>query len=305
MNWYIATLEVKGVLKTPLVSDTLWGHIAWSIALNRGEEALRDFIAQYDATPPLLCSHAFPEGFLPMPKLRGEIPAVDPSKFKKLLKLSFIPAEMLAKPCGWQQIIDAFQAQQFPEISMQSVNRIRNSINRETSTVQEGLLWAERGYVWEKRNPDDETETMRITRFNIYCQSVWSLAEVQAMLNSALAFGYGGKAGVGYGNIKVISVMPYNAPETGNRMMLLGAVAEKPSKLPGLRSNVTVRRGKLGPQMALELQNPFKKPIALFDAGSTCDMLANAFAGTVIRNVHTDQRIVSMGMAPLMAFTEI
>lgn len=305
MNWYIATLEVKGVLKTPLVSDTLWGHIAWSIALNKGEDALRDFIAHYDDKPPFLCSHAFPEGFLPMPKLRGEIPAVDPKKFKKLLKLSFIPSEMLMKPCGWKQIAEAFEKEKIPEISMIGENRIRNSINRITNTVQEGFLWAERGYVWEREDSDNTTEPNKINRFNVYCQSDWSASEVLETLNAAFAFGYGGKAGIGYGNIKVLSVLPFQAPQTGNRMLLLGTVALKPSALPGLLSNITVRRGKLGAQMAFELQNPFKKPIVFFDAGSTCDMLPTAFAGTVVRNVHTDQRIVSMGMAPLMAFTEI
>lgn len=305
MNWYTATLEVKGVLKIPLVSDTLWGHIAWSIALSDGEEALQKFIESYEESPPFLCSHAFPEGYLPKPILRGVMPEVEAGLIKKLQKVSYIPAAFLAKPYGWQLLIDAVKNNTFPSISVQPENRIRNSINRETSTVQNGLLWAERGYIWTQKESDAEVERSRISRFTVYCLSEWSGEEIQKILSAALVSGYGGKAGIGYGYVRVISVQPFTVLETGNRMMMLGSVAGKPSEIPGLLSSITVRRGKLGSLMAQEIKNPFKKPIVFFEAGSTCDMLKKDFAGTLIRNIHTDKRIVSMGLAPMMPFTEI
>lgn len=305
MNWYIAKLEIKGMLKTPLVSDTLWGHIAWSIALEEGEEALQNFIAEYEEQPPFLCSHAFPEGFLPMPRLTETLPENDDIQFKKLAKISYIPAEFFSEPLSWNTIIQWYKHGNAVSAAMSTRMRIRNTINRITSTVQEGALWAEREYVWKKKQLDgDDDVGESIKRLDLYCLSSWGAEKIFHTLSKALHFGYGGKISVGYGNVRVISVLPYIPPGSGNRMMALGCIAAKPSQLPRLLSNFTVRHGKLGPIMAHALKNPYKKPIAMFDMGSTCEPLPKPYAGTVVRNVHTDPRIVSMGAAPLLLFNE-
>jgi len=305
MNWYIAKLEIKGMLKTPLVSDTLWGHIAWSIALEEGEEALQKFIDEYEEQPPILCSHAFPEGFLPMPRLTEALPEHDDIQFKKLAKISYIPAELFSEPLSWNTIIQSIKRHKAFSVTMSTHLRVRNAINRVTSTVQEGALWAERGYIWKKKELEgDDDNGESVERFDLYCLSSWDAEKVFITLSKALLLGYGGKTSIGYGNVRLVSVIPYVPLASGNRMMALGCVAAKPSQLPRLLSNFTVRHGKLGPIMAYSLKNPYKKPIAMFDTGSTCDPLSKPYAGTVVRNVHTDPRIVSMGAAPLLLFNE-
>jgi hypothetical protein len=67
MNWYIAKLEIKGMLKTPLVSDTLWVILHGALHWKKGG-GFKKFIDEYEEQPPIF-SHAFPEGFLPIPRL--------------------------------------------------------------------------------------------------------------------------------------------------------------------------------------------------------------------------------------------
>jgi len=114
MNWFVAKLEVRGSLKTPLVNDTLWGHVAWSILLTEGEQALQDFIESYESQPPLVFSHAFPEGFLPMPKLQGTIASTGDIKYKELAKLNFYHARYL-ETTDWAYIQQEYKNGNIPK----------------------------------------------------------------------------------------------------------------------------------------------------------------------------------------------
>ncbi len=306
MKWFKVKLEVQSALKTPLTSDTLWGHIAWGIALESGEEALEDFIKQYEKDPPLLLSHAFPEGFLPMPKLHGSIPDQKSLPYKRLLKLAYIQAELLVEPFNWESLLSRYEKQrEMISATQYTESRMRNSINRITFTTQPGALWSERSYIWNKKNFNSDEETSEIvTCMDLYCLSQWDSEEIARIFSRAFSFGYGGKTSIGYGKVRVKSVNPFSSPQRGNRMMALGCVAAKPSSLSDLLSNVVVRYGKLGPIMAQRLQNPYKKPIVMFDAGSTCNPISQPFAGSMVKDVHTDSRIVTLGMAPMLTFTE-
>lgn len=307
MNWFIVKMEVRSALKTPLVSDTLWGHIAWNIVFEKGEKALENFIMQYEEKePPLILSHAFPEGFLPMPKLRGPVPEQKDIQYKRLLKLAYIPAEFLEKPFNWEILFSQYERQhQLVSASLNPESRIRNSIDRINLTAQPGALWAEHSYVWKKKTLNRDNEVSEsVTCMDLYCLSTWDAGEIFEILRYSLNFGYGGKASIGYGDVRILSVEPFIPPHGGNRMMALGCIAAKPSHLPGLLSNVVVRYGKLGPIMAQNLQNPYKKPIVMFDAGSTCDLLAQPFVGSLVKNVHMNPKIVTLGMAPMWEFTE-
>jgi len=147
-------------------------------------------------------------------------------------------------------------------------------------------------------------EDENISILDLYILSVWDSTKLKSVLERTFAYGYGGKSGVGYGNIHLLSIESYVPPKNGNRMMTLGCVAALPSHLPDLLSDIVVRQGKLGPIMAQSLLNPYKKPIVMFEAGSTCTIMPQQWAGTIVHNVHTDTRIVSCGIGPLFSFTE-
>ena len=78
MDVYRLTIEPLSAFRTPLQSDTIFGHLLWALRYTEGEggeESLADFLGQYRAgEPPLLVSAGFPEGSLPVPVLPGPEP---------------------------------------------------------------------------------------------------------------------------------------------------------------------------------------------------------------------------------------
>ena len=65
------TLIPQTAFGTPLVGDTLFGHLCWNIAEAYGVARLRDLLDGYTAGAPfLIASDAFPAGYLPLPTLR-------------------------------------------------------------------------------------------------------------------------------------------------------------------------------------------------------------------------------------------
>ena len=64
------TLTPQTAFGTPLVGDTLFGHLCWGIAEAYGEARLRALLDGYcDGNPCLIASDAFPAGHLPLPTL--------------------------------------------------------------------------------------------------------------------------------------------------------------------------------------------------------------------------------------------
>lgn len=99
MNHYKIIIRIRGHLSIPIVNDTLMGHIAWTIALTEGEDALLEYLKSYEeGSPPLILSHAFPHDWLPVPVLM-QLPTEKDSSYsaKELKKTKFIPASVFEK----------------------------------------------------------------------------------------------------------------------------------------------------------------------------------------------------------------
>ena len=64
-------IKLLSKLRTPLHSDTIFGHLCWGIKYLKGEDYLEDFLEEFSTKkkPPLLISCAFPENHIPRPIL--------------------------------------------------------------------------------------------------------------------------------------------------------------------------------------------------------------------------------------------
>src|SRR5262245_45646177 len=75
MGIYRVTLEPYSAFRTPLQSDTIFGHLLWALRYQGGAEGqanLGAFLQRYrQGDPPLLASAGFPEGTLPVPILKA------------------------------------------------------------------------------------------------------------------------------------------------------------------------------------------------------------------------------------------
>ena len=57
MNVYRLTIEPLTSFRTPLQSDTIWGHLMWALRYLEGESALLAFLGRYrEGDPPMLVS---------------------------------------------------------------------------------------------------------------------------------------------------------------------------------------------------------------------------------------------------------
>ena len=56
MELYKQTLRLESSLVTSLKGDTIWGHIAWGIAVHEGEQAITAFLEEAKRAPNLIVS---------------------------------------------------------------------------------------------------------------------------------------------------------------------------------------------------------------------------------------------------------
>ncbi|MBN1954206.1 MAG: hypothetical protein JW900_04055, partial [Anaerolineae bacterium] len=75
MKVYKLTLEPLSSFRTPLHSDTVFGHLMWALRYREGEAALVAFLDRYrEGEAPLLVSAGFPHDTLPAPVLASGAP---------------------------------------------------------------------------------------------------------------------------------------------------------------------------------------------------------------------------------------
>lgn len=285
MNTYKLTLKLKSSLVTPLQADTIWGHICWGIKYNESEKKLVDFLNQYREEPPLILSNAFPKGTFPKPLIKRKYT----NDVMDLLNYSIIKKEKKIRYISVQNFPDKIfkQANLF---SASSVERLHNTINRITGTVQEeGGLYT----VIE--------EWFEHNEFEIYILATFNKDEVSKLFNYAFRIGYGADKSTGKGMIEIDDIIDTSLPLNGSKLMALANFTiPKGMKLNNFYADVMIKYGKLGGDYVL-YKNPFKKPIIMFKEGATFDRIEDIrFIGEILTNVHRESNICHYAYAPLI-----
>ena len=130
------TLTPQTAFGTPLVGDTLFGHLCWNIAEAFGAVRLRELLHNYcDGKPFLIASDAFPAGHLPLPTLPSAYwTAGDETDRKKLKKKQWLPLDALTKPVrDWQR--NAKSNDDIAANLISSHSQAHNRINRAMSST--------------------------------------------------------------------------------------------------------------------------------------------------------------------------
>ncbi|GAB4334705.1 MAG: CRISPR-associated protein, Csm4 family [Calditrichia bacterium] len=298
MNFFKATVRIRSPLATPLMADTLWGHICWGIRWREGEAALKLFIESYLEEPPLVLSNPFPAGFLPKPVLPAQITGGngDLQKYqnvKPYKKLKYLPETWLLQneaPVCENSLQENWRREKIEHPRPKSRLRMGNGINRLSGTVEEGLLF---NYpeLWFEADSDLE----------IWIISRYSRERTRQLLEWALENGYGADVSIGKGRVELADVSPITWPEKGNRYMALAHFAVPDRQFPSdLRADIFTKYGKVGHGLGLN-RNPFKKPIMLFKEGATFQADSDRlFIGGLLKDVHSNPDIVQYAAAPLI-----
>lgn len=193
-------LRFRGPVRELPRATTLLGHLLWWYRYTHGKEALEKLLEKLPGTGFRLSS-AFPEGWLPRPKLPPI--QVEETALRKRLKaltlLSFATFQQVAER-GEEALLEAPEVEgRLAPPAPRRLRRARVGIDRATGGARQGILFTQ----------DLLFPTGRY--------AVYALGEPPFDLLEGLRFvgemGYGGLASVGAGWFQVEKVAPVDLPE--------------------------------------------------------------------------------------------
>ncbi len=322
MKIYKLTIRPLTSFRTPLQSDTIFGHLLWALRYTEGEEALADFLARYrDGDPPLLVSAGFPAGTLPVPVLRpepGDPPSTEDGKRPSLADV--VVGAMLSKALEderylplpqWRQLAQGLSARALKEQRQEARARLRElrgtekmhpvtrtAVDRITGSAREGRLFVadETFYgpdwkfeIWHKLDEGDDELLKRLTRW-------WRWIERNG-------FGRRKSAGRGVFRIEGLAEAGGELPqvEDPNGFVTLSAWVPRPGEPTDVTYHTRVKRGKLAETLALP--SPWKKPLLMLDPGAVARLSdgerdVREWYGGLIEEMHwMEKDIVQYGYA--------
>jgi len=267
---------------TPWQSDTIMGLMAWAVALNEGESAIREFLEPFLAgDPPFVVSDGFPSGLLPNPliplktdhtyctiqenslaKKRKRASLLTTKDFDSVRRGGVALGDPVASPWYQFQMLHA------------SIDRITWSTSGQGnlfSTVTQAL-------------PDKH----RLLSVFVRAQHGW-IDRVQTIFGQLARIGFGKDKSIGCGSFEVESLVeePHqfeNFPRADGFISISSWAPSSSDPTEGYWK-LRMKRGKLGEGMGEG--NPFKRPLVQFTAGSTfkTDTTPEPFYGRTIKNL--------------------
>lgn len=312
MQTYRFRLHAKTAFGTPLVGDTLFGQLCWTLLHQHGEARLTALLQNYCAGQPfLVLSDAFPAGYLPLPTLPSRYWQKDDKLDRKTLKKKrWLATADAVKPLEeWQScaISDSQLSQNGTAFSQQR-QQPHNTINRMTGTTGTGQF-----------APYQMAQTWFASgqAFDLYAvldESKFSLAELHSALTMIGQTGYGRDASIGLGKFSLEADTSAHQWHThsdasSRHWLTLAPCAPQTLALDGSTSyyQVHTRFGRHGDAAALGA-NPFKQPLLMAKSAAVfADKQSSGnrlFIGQGIAGVSLAQpNAVHQGYAPVLSVT--
>jgi CRISPR-associated protein Csm4 len=320
MKIYKLTIEPLTSFRTPLQSDTIFGHLMWALRYTEGEAALQEFLAPYrKGEPPLLLvSAGFPAGMLPVPVVRPE----DREKEKEPERsmADKVVEDMLHKAleedrylpmAQWRKLAKGVSTGRLRELRGEAQKELRElrktereypvtrtAVDRITGSAREGRLFvsAETFYgpgrrfeIWHKV---DEANIKLPGRLSAW----WQWVERNG-------FGRGKSRGHGaFDIVEPLHPAPGELPQMAqpNGFVTLSAWVPKEGDPTDVTYRTRIKRGKLAE--ALAIPSPWKKPLLMLEPGAVARLREgerlHEWYGRLIDEVHwTRGGVVQYGYA--------
>ena len=278
MQAYQFTLKPLTAFATALYGDTLFGQLCWAIRNRYGEDKLTELLNGYTEDQPfVIVSNAFPEGYIPLPKIPGhyykEVTGLDRKSVKKR---AWLPLNALPKPLSeWlhhakseTEIAESYADKEISQLQ-ETHSQPHNSINRQTGTTGgDGFApysieqhWFHPQLQWHCYIQIDE---QRI-----------DLESIRQCLEDIGQIGYGRDASIGMGKfaIKECQQFQFSAQNKANSYLTLAPCAPQGQGYDTDKSyyQVFTRFGRHGDR-AVQQGKPFKNPVLLAQAGGVFSM---------------------------------
>lgn len=307
MAYFKINLKLLSPLGTPLMADTLFGHLCWGIALHEGSTAIREFLEAMRQSPPLLISDPFPAGYWPAPTVpmsRADKDTIEKSGAdrKAFARIAWIPEAIFRKlvsDLSWSAYHELALAKVPAEppafieaaLARVTVNRLSNA-----SLEESGLFFDSRIY---PKIPGGD-----FPRFEVYILSSYPPERIRQLFDWAVEAGYGKDSSIGLGNLVVEEIHPVELPAAAdpNAMMTLGACVPKHDDPVRGFWRVEPKFGKLGGPWATggddTDRHPFKFPLTFIRTGAVFAAPPKPFVGRMVDGIHPTRReVVQYGYA--------
>ena len=300
------TLEPASDFGTPLVGDTLFGHLCWALRWRQGEQALATLLQGYtEGRPFAVVSDAFSAGWLPKPSLPlARLGVVGSAADRKADKARvWLPAEDAALPLAQWCLRAAAQPGSTASARLGIVTQ--NTINRMTGTTGTGAF-APRQVERIVHPPGARLEVYvlldgsRLPR-NLLLQALTDVGQA----------GYGRDASTGLGKFSVnaLESWSWRAGAGAKHGLTLSACAPDPAELEAgdCHYQPVTRFGRHG-SVHVHTGQPFKRPLLLLRTAAVLAFMARgvpAFHGRGLGGLQApisdaEPATVHQGYAPLV-----
>lgn len=292
MNYTEFKLKPTSPWMTPWQADTLFGHLAWEMYYEEGEEALQNWLEQFDNAPPLLMSDGFVGEWLPRPLL----PII---RKQNRLTIEEVIVSKKRKGLNWMKREDIISGKwENEEVlskagELKKITQLHNVINRhQGSSFEKNGLYEQPAYIL----PKDET-TISIY---IGTQNKMELRRFSHYLKKISLVGYGKRKTVGMGQFEITEIIDrtnwFNGRDCNAVMWLAHGV---PSELDPIKGcyKIDTKYGKLG-EGHIELGTPFKKPLTRICPGAVFlqENINKCYAGRMIYHItEANPKVVQYG----------
>lgn len=308
MQTFCVTLRPQTAFGSPLLGETLFGQMCWTIRRLWGEEALRTLLVGYDDGQPFaVLSDAMPVGFVPLPTMPNYLWQDDDGSNRKYLKKkAWIPFSALAEdPFNWQTSAKSDE-EVCPEGLRAEQITLHNTINRMTGTTGKGQFAP-------FMQPQTWLNTqVPLTVVAVIDESRFSVKQLIEALTYIGLSGFGRDASVGLGKFTVddeVTTIGPQVPSTTHLTLascVLAGVEDLVAEKTFYRTKTHF--GRHGDELAL-LGHPFKYPILLATAGAvvtTATPQAQAFVGRGLKQVsYAQSEAVHQGYSPVLPLTQV
>jgi CRISPR-associated protein Csm4 len=292
---------------TPLVGDTLFGQLCWTLRRRHGEARLEALLEGYtEARPFAVVSDALPAGFLPLPTLPSTFWRKNEAEDRKALKgKHWLNTEHLGLELPEWQSSARNDEEAYGEAPL-SAMQPHNAINRLTGTT--GADGGFAPYASPQRWYGAEA---RLDVYIVLDEERLTWAELLAALADIGAGGYGRDASAGLGKFELEpAAAPANPAwgdglQPGRHWLTLANCAPQGLGYDPENSyyQITTRFGRHGDVAALGGQ-PFKQPLLMAKLGAVFTLPepdARRYLGQGLGHVSkSDDRAVHQGYAPVV-----
>lgn len=276
MKAYRITLKPLSAFATPLKGDTLFGQLCWAISNRLGEAHLNKCLEGYtNGQPFAVVSDAFPEGYLPLPKLPSCFYQLPEGQDRKAVKkLSWLLEANLQQPVNeWlgYAVNAKTIAEQYPIKNNNSAlichnlsekhPQPHNTINRQTNTT------GENGFAPYSVEQEWFIPSLSWTLYILLDTDRLSRDDCQQCLADIGLFGYGKDASIGMGKFEILDFQEKALPaqDNANACLTLAPCAPQGLSFDGNRSfyQLFTRFGRHGDVAVHQEGKPFKNPVLL------------------------------------------